>query len=149
MLKKQLEQDFIAAYKAKDSVTKDTLGVAKTRITEWEKENAGKEITDEDVIKILRKEVNKRIDTITIINDPESPLSQSETAQKIVLEKYLPALPAQLTREQLSEKVDAIIASASVEKKQLMGAIMKEMAANFKGQFDGKLLQEVVKEKLN
>jgi uncharacterized protein len=57
-------------------------------------------------------------------------------------------LPQQLTREELEALVDKAIAETSATSGKDMGKVMKALVPNVSGRADGKLVSEVVKEKL-
>ena len=57
-------------------------------------------------------------------------------------------LPQQLTREELESLVDQVISETSATSGKDMGKVMKALAPSVSGRADGKLVSEVVKEKL-
>ena len=65
-----------------------------------------------------------------------------EEAEAKILEEYMPAM---LGEEELDKIVDDVIS----EGYDNFGLIMKEVMARSKGQADGKMVQEKVKQKMN
>ena len=66
MLKEQIQKDYLVAFKNKDRVSTDTLGMLKAAIqyVEVDARAKGKELHDEDIISIIQAEVKKRKEAI-------------------------------------------------------------------------------------
>lgn len=150
MLKQTIEADFITAYKAKETLKKNTLGLVKSRMSEWaaDKKNTGKEITEIDIIDILNSEVKKRNQAIEmyVTNGSESALENAakEKEELGILKFYL---PTQMTQEAIETEIVSIRKQLA-EPSKLMQMVMKHFNSNYKGQFDNKQLQEILKEYL-
>ena len=148
MLKQTIEADFITAYKAKETLKKNTLGLVKSRMSEWaaDKKNTGKEILEMDIIDILNSEVKKRNQAIEMYqtNGTESALENAakEKEELVILKFYL---PTQMTEEAIRTEISTIKAQLA-EPGKLMQMVMKHFNSNYKGQFDNKQLQELLKE---
>src|SRR6187402_1041857 len=110
-LKKQIETDFITAYKAGETLKKNTLGILKSRFSEWKanKQNAGKELTDADVLDILSSEVKKRNQAIEIYKTNFSAdaieKQVEEEYEKKILSTYL---PQQMTEIEIREQIEIV-----------------------------------------
>jgi uncharacterized protein YqeY len=72
-------------------------------------------------------------------------LVEKEAAELKILEDYL---PAQLSEEQIREKVRAVIRELNVTDAKGMGLVMKQAMAELKGQADGKIVNQIVRELL-
>ena len=73
-LKEQLQADLTDAMRAKDEVRRSTLRMALTAVTN--EEVAGKqarELTDDDVLKVLARELKKRKEAATAYADAGQP----------------------------------------------------------------------------
>ena len=107
-LKEKLETDLSAAIKARDEVRARTLRMALTAVKN--EEVAGKrsrELSDDDVVKVLTREAKKRREAAAAFADAgRDEQAKAERDEGAVLEEYL---PAQLSDEELSALVaDAI-----------------------------------------
>src|SRR6187397_2265116 len=91
-LKEQLQSDLTAAMRARDQVGAGSLRMALTAVTT--EEVAGtehRELTDDDVLKVLTKEAKKRREAATAYVGAGRPeLAAKEEAELAVLEAYLP-----------------------------------------------------------
>jgi hypothetical protein len=132
--------------KAKDAERTSTLRMVKAAIMHREKEGAG-ELTDEDVMKLLRSQVKQRRDSVEQYQQAgRQDLVDKETAEIVVIESYLPQAASEAEIEQAVS--DAIAASGATSMKD-MGAVMKSAMAKLAGKnADGRAVSEAVKKKL-
>lgn len=145
MLNKIIEQAFLEAYKAKDTIRKNTLGIIKSRISEWkaDKKNTGKEISDQDIISILSSEVKKRNQAIDLYSKNESDTAQKHIESELQEISILKAfLPKQMTSDEMAAEIDKVKAT---NPERLIAAVMQHFNKNFKGSFDNKELQDLLK----
>jgi uncharacterized protein YqeY len=130
MLKEKIDKDFITAFKAKDSVTKNLLSVVKGEITTIEKNTGQSPLPDADVIKILSKVSKNLKETIDQTGD------ESSKVELAIIEAYL---PKQMSKDEITSKVSSLVNAGVVN----IGAIMKEFASL---PADKKIVSEVIKE---
>lgn len=102
-----------------------------------------KDLSDEEVVAVVSREVKKRRDSMTQFEAAgRADLADKEKSEITVLQKYL---PAQLSEDQILEQVKAVIAeNTGAPFGKVMGAAM----AKLKGQVDGNVVQRIVKEQL-
>lgn len=130
-LQKQISADLVTAMKTKDTTTLNVLRVLKGEIQRAEQSSSGKiELSDADIIKLVKKSIDG-------INETNG--DQSEIA---VLEKYM---PKQMSESEISSLVSPLILANGYNSPKDMGKIMGYFNQNHAGQYDGKLLSEVVK----
>ncbi len=132
------------AMKAKDSVR---LNVLRGLLSAFTNESVAKkrkpeeELSDEEVLSVISKQVKQRKDSIEQFEKGgRQELADAEKAELLILGVYL---PAQMSREEVEKFVSDKFESSkpSLEtKNQFMGAIMKEL----KGKADGMVVKEVV-----
>jgi len=124
----KISEDLKTAMKEKNVVKLGILRVLKSELQRIEQSANGKiELTDADVIKIAKK----LIDGIK-----ETTNNQEEL---VVLDSYL---PKQLTEETIRMIVFTVKQSGVSQ----MGDFMKYFKTNHEGQYDGKILSNIVKE---
>jgi len=146
-IEEQLQVDIKSAMKAKDKVALGALRAIKKVIIEAKsaKDSTG-EVTDEDCIKIVTKLSKQGKDAAQIYKEQDrEDLYDDEMAQVKVYEKYL---PAQLTDEELTAEVKAIITETGAESMKEMGKVMGIASKKLAGKADGKLISAKVKELL-
>ena len=146
-LKQQLQSDLTDAMRARDQVRTGSLRMALSAVTT--EEVAGKEhrdLTDDDVLKVLAKEAKKRREASEAYTGADRPeLAAQEDAELAVLETYL---PKQLSDGELSSIVtDAVTASGASGMTQ-MGLAMKAANAAVAGRAEGGRVAAIVKRAL-
>ncbi len=135
--------------KAKDAVR---LGVVKGLVANFTNELVNlkrtpqDELTDEEVLNVIRRAVKQRKDSIDqFTKGGRMDLVEPEQAELAILETYLPAM---MPREEVLKIAQAKIAEmGTVDKSkagQFMGTLMKEL----KGKADGDTVKSVVDELL-
>ena len=108
-LKDQLRADLTTAMKARDETRTRTLRMALTSISNEEVSgSAARELTDDEVIKILTREAKRRREAAAAFADAgRDDQAAAERAEEQVLAGYL---PAQLDDDELAALVAAAIA---------------------------------------
>jgi uncharacterized protein YqeY len=109
-LKATVQDDLTTAIRERDQLRAGTLRLALTAITTEEVSGKeARELTDDEVLKVLAKEAKKRREAATAYAEAgRTELAEREEAERAVLEAYL---PAQLSDEEL----EAIVAEAVEE----------------------------------
>ena len=147
-LEKEISTGIMEAMKAKNPVRLSALRNVKKYIIEAK--TAGPEIAelpDADVIKIISKLAKQGSDSAAIYAEQHrQDLADEELAQFAVLQEFL---PKQLTAEELTEAVRAIIAEVGATSMKEMGKVMGVASKRLAGQADGKEISAKVKELLS
>jgi uncharacterized protein YqeY len=146
-LKEQLHTDMTTAMKARDEVRLATLRMALTAVTN--EEVAGKqsrELSDDEVLKVLARELKKRKEAAAAFSDAGQPdRAAAEMSEASVLDAYL---PAQLADDELAALVTAAVAESGASGPQGMGAVMKVVQPKVAGRADGGRVAAEVKRQL-
>ena len=147
-LEQEISKGIMEAMKAKNPVRLSALRNVKKYIIEAK--TAGPEIAelpDADVIKIISKLAKQGSDSAAIYAEQHrQDLADEELAQVAVLQEFL---PKQLTVEELTEAVRAIIAEVGATSMKEMGKVMGVASKRLAGQADGKEISAKVKELLS
>ncbi|CAJ1505036.1 GatB/YqeY domain-containing protein [[Mycobacterium] kokjensenii] len=151
-LKSQLRADLTAAMKAQDKLRTATLRMLLAAIQA--EEVAGKqarELTDEDVLKVLARESRKRGEAAEVYaQNGRGELAAEEHAEARIIDEYL---PTPLTDAELADVVDTALAQVAEvigERPHMkhMGQVMKAATAIAAGKADGARLSAAVRERL-
>jgi len=145
-LKENIVSDMTAAMKAKDADRTSTLRMVKAAIMNREKEGAG-ELTDEDVLKLLRSQVKQRRDSVEQYEKAgRQDLAAKEAAEIAVIESYLPQAAS---AAEIDQAVGEAVAETGATSPKDMGAVMKSVMAKLAGKnADGRAVSEAVKKRL-
>ncbi len=140
----RLMNDYKEAMKHKDEVKKTVLNVILAKIKN-KKIELQKDLEESDIISLIKKEVKEIIETIWFLEKANKPDEvEIEKQKKALLEFYLPAT---MTKEQTIDVIKKIITDHNItDLKTQRGMLMKELMANYKGEVDGALVNEIINE---
>jgi uncharacterized protein YqeY len=151
-LKEHLKSDLVTALKAKDTTKLATLRMVLAAVTN--EEVAGKEareLTDEEVQRVLAKEAKKRKEAAEAF-DTAGRIEQAaaERAEAAVISEYL---PTQLSDDELTAIVDQAVAevtaqAGSAPTQKQMGQVMKAANAKVAGRAEGGRVAAAVRARL-
>jgi uncharacterized protein len=146
-LKERINQDLKEAMKSGDKVKLETIRSIRALILEFEKSGAGRELNQDDEVKMLSTAAKKRKDSIEQFrNAGREELALKEERELGILLNYL---PKQLTEDEITSEVKRIASEVGAASKEdfpkLMPLVMKEL----KGKADGKLVKSIVDKLLN
>lgn len=145
-LKDQINTDLKEAMRSKDQQRLDTLRMLKSAI-KYSEIDAGHELDDQELLAVIGKEAKQRRDSITEFEKGHrADLVQKEQAELAILETYL---PRQLSADEIRDRARAVIADMGAAGPKSLGPVMKRLTAELKGQADGKLISQVVRDLLD
>ena len=127
MLESKIQSDTLMAMKNSDKFKVSVLRMLKSAI-QAEKINAKNELTDENIIAIIKKQVKQRTDSILEYEKYNRQDMVATLKQEIkILEEYL---PKQLSEEETKEAVKKIMSNYPDATIKDMGKIMKEASSS-------------------
>ena len=138
-MQNRLQSDLTTAMKQRDEVRTATLRMALAALsTEQTSGRAARELSDDDVVTVLTREVKKRREAAEAFADAgRAESAERERAEEAVLAEYLPAA---LSPDELDALVQAAVdeaAGGGVSGKGAMGAVMKVLQPQVRGRADG------------
>lgn len=140
----QLTEAMKSAMKAKDSLRLNTVRMARTALKNAEIE-ARQELDEAAAIKVLSTLVKQRREAAEAYRETRPELAEKEEQEVVVLQEFL---PAQLGETEIEELVAKAIAETGASSMRDMGAVMKLVTPLTTGRADGKLVSEIVRNKL-
>jgi uncharacterized protein YqeY len=146
-LTEKISADLMAAMKARDTITLESLRAAKTAFTLARSEKgADSTLTPDEEIKIIQKLVKQRRESSVIYKTQNrKDLWEKEEAEANVLEKYL---PAKMSDEELNKTLRAIIERTGAKTPADMGKVMGIATKELAGKADGREISAKVKQLL-
>ena len=140
-IREQILADIKEAMKAKDEFKRDTLRTLNAALKQIEVDQRI-EMTDEVVLPLLQKEIKKRADSVELyIKGAREDLAKKEQGEIELIKAYL---PAQLSDEELKEKIKKIIERAGKN----LGAVMKMAKDEIGASAEAKRISMIAKELL-
>lgn len=150
MLYDTIMADMKEAMKAHDKETLSTLRFLKSAIDLFKinnKMDRTESPNDDTVIEVVSKQVKTHKESIEEFKKAgRDDLVENLLKEVQILSKYL---PEQLSEDEVRSKIDEVISSVKASSIKDMGKVMKELTPLFKGKADMKLVNTIVKEKLN
>ena len=147
-----LQQDIMTAMKAamkeKNQTTLTALRAVKSAILIAQTESGAKEeLTEEQELKILQKQVKQRKDSAAIyLEQGREDLASPELAEADVISQFLPEA---LSDEEIEKVVVMTIDQIGAEGMKDMGKVMGLVSKELGGQADGKTISGIVRQKLS
>lgn len=142
-IKDRLTQEMKDAMKAKDSLKLTVIRLIKSEVKNTEIDKK-KELSDDEVMDVIQKEVKKRKESITEFKkgNRQDLVDKQEAELKLLVE----FLPAQADDEEIRRVVKEIVAAIPEGEKIVIGKIMPKALAALKGKADGKRVSAIAQE---
>lgn len=108
---------------------------------------AQQELDEAQVQQLATRDIKHREEAIELLRRANRPeLVQIEETSIKILQSYL---PQQMSREQVDEVVRNVITRLDAHQASQFGAVMRQVMAELKGQADGRLVSELVRQHLD
>ena len=144
-LSERINNDLKEAMKNKDSFRLGVIRMVKGAM-QLEKPNPREELTDDDVIKVISKQIKMRKEAIREFGVAGREDLVLQNKKEIdVLNTYM---PEQLSMEELNEIIDKVFEEVKPISVKDMGTIMKTLSPLVKGKADMSLVNQIIKERL-
>lgn len=141
----KLQEALKDAMKNKDAVRRDVIRLTQSAIKQVEIDTR-KELTPEEVVSILQKEVKTRRETIDELKGAGRMEAAAEAEAELkIVESFLPVM---MSREEITPLVKQAIAETGATNAKEMGKVMGKLMPQVKGRADGGLVNQIVRELL-
>ncbi|MBI4003878.1 MAG: GatB/YqeY domain-containing protein [Candidatus Omnitrophica bacterium] len=141
-LTERIEADYKIALKAREQRRVDTLRLIKAAIQRVSIEKRKETLDDAEMIQVLSQQVKQRRETLEAAKKgSRQDVMDQATEELAILNAYL---PQQLSPEALKQLIDEAVQSAGPNQGQIMKFVMQKAA----GAADGKLVSQLVAERL-
>ena len=146
-LQDQIMTSMKEAMKAKDRTALTALRAVKSAILMAKTESgAASELTEEQELKLLQKQVKQRKDSAVIfLEQGREDLAAPELAEAEIIAQFLPEA---MSEEDIEKIVIQVIESTGANGMKDMGRVMGVVSKQLAGQADGKTISTIVKSKL-
>lgn len=145
-MKQNLLNDLVAAMKSQDKETLSVLRMVKGAI-QLEEINKKSELSDEDFISVVSKQIKSRKESITEFEKVGRNDLAEQTQKEIeILNKYM---PEQLSKEEILKVIDEAFNTVNPQTQSDMGKLMGFVTPKLKGKADMSFVSKTIKEKLS
>ncbi len=146
MLRDTLQSDLAQAQLQKDTLKVSTLRMLLSELN-YAKIQKGQDLTDQDVVVVVQREVKKRKEAATGFRQGgREEQAQKEEQEAKILVAYL---PEQLSDEELTKIVEDTITEVGANSIADMGKVIGAVMGKVSGQVEGARVSALVKEKLS
>ena len=147
MLKEQISKDFNEALKARDERKLSALRLLRTEIKKREVSGPKKELADAEVMETITALVKQRRESIRLFREGQrQDLVEKEEAELQFLQTYL---PQPLSQSAIEVLIDQVLLETCATGMKDQGKVMKAVMAKISGRAEGKIISEIVKQKLS
>ena len=146
MLERKIFNDYKEAMKNRDTLKSSALSFLRASLINVAIEKKKKNLDDNDCIAVIKKQIKQRQDSIEQFQKGNrQDLADKETKELEILKSYL---PPELPAEEIKKIIEEAVALTAAQDMKDMGKVMKEITAKIAGRADGKLVSDLVRERL-
>jgi uncharacterized protein len=144
-LQERLSEEMKNAMKSRDDLRLSAIRMVRSAVKNKEID-ARRELADQEIVEVLSTLVKQRRESIRMFTEAgrDDLVAKEEKELAILLE----FLPQQLGRDEVAALVEKVIAESGAQGSRDMGKVMKLLMPHVAGRADGKMVSDVVREKL-
>ncbi len=145
-IQERITADMKTAMKNGETLKLETLRTVRAQFIELAKRGSDKPITEDDELAVITNAIKKRKESIEMFEKAgRTDLSSKESQELSIISAYLPPQMSTAEAESIISKIISETGATSAKDLgKVMGVAMKEL----KGKIDGKVVQELVRQKL-
>ncbi len=147
MLEDTILNDYKEAMKAKDNLKSSVISFLRAELINLATSKKKNKLDDSDVISVIKKQIKQRRDSIEqFTQGGRLEMAQKEEKEMGILKSYL---PPELSTDEIKKVIEEIVLSLGAATIKDMGKVMKEVNARISSQADGKLISDLVRQRLS
>ncbi len=147
MLEEKILNDYKDAMKARDSLKSSVLSFLRADMLNLATAKKKGKLDDPEVIMVIKKQIKQRQDSIEqFTKGNRLEMAEKERKELEMLKVYL---PAELSIEQIKSLIEESVIATDARSLKDMGKLMKELTVKIAGQADGKLVSDLVRQRLS
>ena len=146
MLEEKILNDYKQAMKSKDKIRSSILSFLRSNLMNQAIKLKRKSLEDKEVIGTIKRLVKQHQDSIEQFKQGKrEDLVAKETQELEILKSYL---PPELSIDEVKKIIEGVVIQTQAVSLKDMGRVMKEVMAKVASQADGKLISDLVKQRL-
>ena len=147
MLEEKIFNDYKEAMKSRDILKASVLSFLRAEMINVAIAKKKNYLDDNEVIAVIRKQVKGRQEAIEQFKrGSRQDLVDKESKELEILKFYL---PQELCEDEIKKMIEEVIADTGAQGMKDMGKVMKELNCRISGRADGKLVSDLVRERLS
>lgn len=146
MLVEKIFNDYKEAMKARDALKSSVLSFLRAEMLNQATAKKKEKLDDAEVIVVIKKQIKQRQDSIQqFTSGGRLEVAEKEKKEAGILKAYL---PEELSESQIKQLIEEAVVSTGASNIKDMGRLMKELTVKIAGQADGKLVSDLVRQRL-
>ena len=147
MLVEKIFDDYKEAMKARDSLKSSVLSFLRADMLNLATAKKKDKLDDAEIVTVIRKQIKQRQDSIEqFTSGGRLEMADKEKKELDILKNYL---PAELSAEEIKRLIDEVVIAIGASGLKDMGKVMKELTVKLAGKADGRLVSDLVKQRLS
>jgi len=147
MLEEKILNDYKEAMKNKDTLKSSVINFLRAEMINAALAKKKTKLDDNESLAVIRKQIKARQDSIEqFTKGNRQDLADKEAKELTVLKSYL---PEELPAEEIKKIIEETVVSTAALGIKDMGKVMKEVSVKVAGKADGKLVSDLVRERLS
>ena len=147
MLVEKIFNDYKEAMKARDSLKSSVLSFLRADMLNLATAKKKDKLDDTEIVVVIRKQIKQRQDSIEqFTSGGRLEMADKEKKELDILKSYL---PAELSAEEIKRLMEEVIVAIGANGPKDMGRVMKELSGKLAGKDDGRLVSDLVKQRLS
>ena len=147
MLEEKILNDYKEAMKLRETLKSSVLSFLRADMMNTALAKKKAKLDDSEVIAVIKKQIKQRQDSIDqFTKGNRADMAQKEANELEILKAYL---PPELPADEIKKIIEEVILEVGAQGIKDIGRVMKEVTAKIAGQADGKLVSDLVKERLS
>ncbi len=147
MLEEKILNDYKEAMKLRDSLKSSVLSFLRADMLNQATAKKKNNLDDPEIIAVIKKQIKQRQDSIEqFTKGMRLEMAEKEKKELEMLKVYL---PAELSAEQIKALIEEAVIATGASGMKDMGRLMKELTVKIAGGADGKLVSDLVRQRLS
>jgi len=147
MLEEKILNDYKEAMKLRETLKSSVLSFLRADMMNTALAKKKAKLDDSEVIAVIKKQIKQRQDSIDqFTKGNRADIAEKEAKELEILKAYL---PPELPADEIKKIIEEVILEVGAQGIKDIGRVMKEVTAKIAGQADGKLVSDLVKERLS
>lgn len=147
MLAEKIFDDYKEAMKARDTLKSSVLSFLRADMLNLATAKKKDKLDDAEIITVIKKQIKQRQDSIEqFTKGARLDAAEKEKKEAQILKSYL---PAEMPVEEIKRLIEETIAATGASGMKDMGRLMKELSVKIAGGADGKLVSDLVRQRLS
>ena len=147
MLAEKIFNDYKEAMKARDSLKSSVLSFLRADMLNLATAKKKDKLDDPEIVTVIRKQIKQRQDSIEqFTSGGRLEMADKEKKELGLLKNYLPAEPSV---EEIKRSIEEVVIAIGANGPKDMGRVMKELSIKLAQKADGRLVSDLVKQRLS